>query len=68
MLVEVLPPFGVSSPRSVSARACREVTPSPRRQPSAVDGLGLLIAAMTVYDLWQPVEALADALLAWCGS
>jgi hypothetical protein len=35
---------------------------------AAVDGLGILIAAMTVYELWRPTEALADAVLAWCGN
>jgi hypothetical protein len=32
---------------------------------AAVDGLGVLIAAMTVYELWKPTEALADWLLSW---
>jgi hypothetical protein len=32
---------------------------------AAVDGLGLLIAGMTVCELWHPVEALADAVLKW---
>ena len=34
---------------------------------AAVDGLGLLIAAMTVWELWHPVEAMADRFVAWCG-
>jgi hypothetical protein len=35
---------------------------------AAVDRLCILIAAVTVYELWRPVEALADALLAQVGS
>jgi hypothetical protein len=34
---------------------------------AAVDGLGMLVAAITVYELWRPAEALADAFVAWCG-
>lgn len=30
---------------------------------AAVDGLGILVAAITVYELWRPTEALADAML-----
>jgi hypothetical protein len=34
---------------------------------AAVDGLGILIAGMTIWELWHPVEALADHFLAWWG-
>lgn len=34
---------------------------------AAVDGLGILIAAMTIYELWHPTEAMADAFLAYWG-
>lgn len=34
---------------------------------AAVDGLGILVAAVTVWELWKPTEALADRLLAWLG-
>jgi hypothetical protein len=33
---------------------------------AAVDGLGILIAGVTVWELWRPAVALADAFLAWC--
>lgn len=30
----------------------------------AMDGIGILVAAMTVYELWHPVQAIADQFIA----
>jgi hypothetical protein len=35
---------------------------------AAVDGLGVLVVAVTVWEGWRPATALADAFMAWCGS
>jgi hypothetical protein len=35
---------------------------------AAVDGLGILVVAVTVWEGWRPATALADAFMAWCGS
>lgn len=33
---------------------------------ASVDGMCVVVFGVTVWELWRPTEALADAFLAWC--
>jgi hypothetical protein len=35
---------------------------------AAVDGIGVLVVAVTVWEGWRPATALADAFIVWCGA